>query len=349
MRISDLVAGAGAWLQGTGPENDIVISTRVRLARNLAGMPFLSRMEDGQEAEGERLIAATIAKADLPQKLTYFVLADISPLDRRLLVERHLISPELADSDWQCGVALSDDETISIMVNEEDHLRSQVIRSGLSLAEAYGEADQIDDSLEEHLHFAFSARLGYLTACPTNVGTALRASVMLHLPALVVTRQIERVFQASAKMRLAVRGLYGEGTQASGDFYQISNQVTLGRSESDILETLKTVISEIINYERAARNTLLQQGEKFIEDKIFRALATLRACRMIPSEEMMMLLSAVRMGINMGRIPDIDIKTVNEMFILTQPAHLQEMHGKELSESERDVFRAEYIRNRLAT
>ncbi|MDP6380068.1 MAG: ATP--guanido phosphotransferase, partial [Phycisphaerae bacterium] len=219
MEISDLIATAGTWLQGTGPENDVVISTRIRLARNLAGMPFLIKMDDGHQAETEETLTDAIAKADLPHTLTYFSMPDIGPLDRSLMVERHLISPELARQQGHCGVALARDETISIMVNEEDHVRIQVIRAGLSLEAAFEEATRVDDRLEEHLDYAFSARYGYLTACPTNVGTALRASVMLHLPALVLTRQIDKVFQAVTKMRLAVRGLHGEGTQASGDFY----------------------------------------------------------------------------------------------------------------------------------
>lgn len=233
------------------------------------------------------------------------------------------------------------------MINEEDHLRIQVMRSGLQIDEAWRQAGDLDDRLETKLDFAFSSRLGYLTACPTNVGTGLRASVMMHLPALVITRQIEKVFQAIARMRLAVRGLYGEGTQAAGDFYQVSNQVTLGKTEEEILETLSLTIPRIIQYEEKARETLARESEIFIEDRIWRAVGLLSRARQISSGEATSLLSAVRMGLHMGRLRGLDVQHINRLFIGSQPGHLQVRHGGELSPEERDVERARFVRSVL--
>jgi protein arginine kinase len=234
------------------------------------------------------------------------------------------------------------------MVNEEDHLRIQALRTGLALREAYTLASEVDDAMEREVDYAFSSQFGYLTACPTNVGTGLRVSVMLHLPALVITREIEKVFQAVSKINLAVRGLYGEGTQASGDFYQISNQVTLGKAESEIIENLASVIPQIVKYERKVRTTLLQMKRVVLEDKIWRALGVLRFARQITSEETLELLSLVRLGVNVGAIADIPISTINELFVLSQPAHLQKVEKAKLSSHERDAARARYIRERLA-
>ena len=224
----------------------------------------------------------------------------------------------------------------------------QALRSGFQLRETWERVDEIDTRLEKLLDYAFSPQFGYLTVCPTNVGTGMRSSVMLHLPALVMTRQIDKVFQAISKINLAVRGLYGEGTQASGDFYQISNQPTLGRTELEIIENIERVIPKIIEYERTVRENLLEQRREFLEDKVWRAYGMLQTARKIDSEETMDLLSAVRMGVNLKIIKDVPISTVNELFIFTQPAHLQKMERSELNSPERDITRATYIRNRLA-
>jgi len=234
------------------------------------------------------------------------------------------------------------------MVNEEDHLRLQVLRSGLQLEEAWEQINKIDDALESKLDWAFNPRFGYLTACPTNVGTGIRVSVMLHLPALKLTGEIEKVFRAAKDMRLAVRGLYGEGTEATGDFYQISNQTTLGKTEDDIISDFKhLVIPKIIDYEHHARKTLLNDRTTALDDKCCRALGILRTARLMASEETLFLLSHLRMGINLGRIKDIDVKTINELFLLTQPAHLQKLAGKKMEGDVRRAARAEYIRQRL--
>src|SRR5437870_9743497 len=265
MNLDNLTHTSGEWLRATGPESDIVISSRVRLARNLAAFPFTNRASAYQKAEIEGLLRDRVAKLELDPRLDYVNVPGLSPLDRQLLVERQLISRELASAEGPRGVAVGPRETVSLMVNEEDHLRLQVMRSGFSLDEAWSDIDRVDDLLEEQrLNFAFSEDFGYLTACPTNVGTGMRSSVMLHLPALVLTKQIEKVFRALQKINLAVRGLYGEGSRASGDFYQISNQVTLGKNEATILSEIREVIPQIITYERQARSTLTRESKQVL-------------------------------------------------------------------------------------
>src|SRR5450755_4650182 len=246
MNLDSLTQSNGEWLRASGPEADIVISSRIRLARNLSSFPFTNRANTHQKAEIEQYLKARLEKLEFDPRLVYLNLANLTPLDRQLLVERQLISRELANSEGPRGVAVAPNEIISVMVNEEDHIRLQVIRSGFSLDEAWQDADRLDDKLEEKVPYAFNEELGYLTACPTNVGTGLRASVMLHLPALVLTKQIEKVFRALQKISLAVRGLYGEGSQAMGDFYQISNQITLGRTESELVQQVGDVVPVLI-------------------------------------------------------------------------------------------------------
>ncbi len=347
MNLDNLTHTSGEWLRGTGPESDIVISTRIRLARNLAAFPFTNRASAHQKAEIEQLLRDRIAKLELDPRLSYVNVPNLSMLDRQFLVERQLISRELAAAEGPRGVALGPQETVSLMVNEEDHLRLQVMRSGLTLDEAWQDIDKVDDLLEQRVNYAFSEEFGYLTACPTNVGTGMRSSVMLHLPALVLTKQIEKVFRALQKINLAVRGLYGEGSRASGDFYQISNQVTLGKSETTILGEIREVIPQIITYERQARTTLLRESRQALQDRVARAYGTLCSATMMTSEETMDLLSSVRLGINLGLLEEITIPTVNELFIHTQPAHLQKLMGSSLDGEERNSARARYLRTRL--
>ncbi len=347
MNLDSLSQTSGEWLRSTGPEPDIVISSRIRLARNLSSFPFTNRANAHQKAEIEQYLKARIEKLAFDPPLNYINLAPLSMLDRQLLVERQLISRELANSEGPRGVAVAPNEIISIMVNEEDHIRMQVIRSGFSLDDAWQDADRLDDKLEEKVPYAFSEDLGYLTACPTNVGTGLRASVMLHLPALVLTKQIEKVFRALQKINLAVRGLYGEGSRASGDFYQISNHVTLGKSETTIINEIRDVIPNVIAYERQAREALTRENRAAVLDRVQRAFGTLKSAAMMTSEETMDLLSSVRLGVNLSLIDDININEVNELFIHTQPAHLQKLLGKELDSEERNSERARFLRNRL--
>jgi len=347
MNLDTLTQTSGEWLRGTGPESDIVISSRIRLARNVAAFPFTNRASAYQKAEIETMLRDRVGRLDLTPRLEYVNVPNLSPLDRQFLVERQLISRELAAAEGPRGVALAPRETVSLMINEEDHLRMQVMRSGFALDEAWQDMDRVDDLLEARLSYAFSEEFGYLTACPTNVGTGLRASVMLHLPALVWSKQIEKVFRALQKINLAVRGLYGEGSRASGDFYQISNQVTLGKAETQILNEIREVIPQIITYERQARNAMLKESRQAIQDRISRAYGTLCSATMMTSEETMDLLSSVRLGVNMGLLDEVSIITVNELFIHTQPAHLQKLMGSLLDGEERNAARARYLRTRL--
>src|SRR5687768_18295296 len=348
MKLSDLTQQAGEWLRGSGPMSDIVISSRIRLARNLAGFPYLTRCTRHQRQAIEHKVRDTILGAQVAPKTLYLDLDAASDLDRQFLVERHLISRPHAAAEGARGVAIGENETLSIMVNEEDHLRLQVLRSGLQLEEAWDQINTIDDSLEAKLDFAFHPRFGYLTACPTNVGTGIRVSVMLHLPALKLTGEIEKVFRAAKDMKLAVRGLYGEGTEATGDFYQISNQTTLGKSEEEIISDFRhVVIPQIIEYEHRARKTLINDRTTALDDKVCRALGTLRSARLMASEETLFLLSHLRMGVNLGRVKDVDVRTINELFLLTQPAHLQKIQGRKLDGDLRRAARADFIRQRL--
>jgi len=347
VEISDLTHTSGEWLRGTGPESDIVMSSRIRLARNLAQFPFLSRADDSVRAEIERTLRKQVSHLAVSGHLTYLDVNTLEGLDRQFLVERQLISRELAESHGSRGVGITDEENVSLMVNEEDHLRIQVLHSGFDLDACWDKINRIDDLLEEKVTYAFSQQWGYLTACPTNVGTGIRVSVLLHLPALVITKEIQKVFTALQKISLAVRGLYGEGSQAMGDFYQISNQVTLGKSEEQLLKNLRDVIPSIISYERKVRQALVKENRQRLHDQVSRAYGILKTAQTISSEETMHLLSSVRMGINLGLIEDLPIPTVNELFIHTQPAHLQKLRKTHLESGERNVARASYLRQRL--
>lgn len=348
MELSNLTSSVGEWLRGSGSESDIVISTRVRLARNIRGFRFPACASHEQREEIAELLTRKIRRSGILDGGIFLNLNGASQIDRLLLVERHLISREHANTDGDRSVAFTPNEMTSIMVNEEDHLRIQVIRSGMELYRSWEECNQIEEVLAQYIEFAFHEQYGYLTACPTNAGTGLRVSLMLHLPGLVLTEQIKKVFESLDKISLAVRGLYGEGTSASGDFYQISNQVTLGRSEEDILQQLAQVVPQIIRYERSIRETLINENKNVLEDRVWRALGILRSARTINSEETMQYLSSVRMGVNLGLIRNVPIAMINQLFIQTQPGHLQTMQGRTLEPDERDIARAAFIRNRLA-
>jgi protein arginine kinase len=347
VELDELARTSGEWLRGSGPESDIVISSRIRLARNLADFPFISRAAGTDRAEIERALKACVVKATQNRELQYVDVNKLPGLDRQFLVERQLISREHAEAEGARGVAIDPREQVSLMINEEDHLRIQVMHSGLDLISAWEEINGIDDAVESCVTYAYSEKLGYLTACPTNVGTGMRVSVMLHLPALVITRQIDKVFRSLQKISLAVRGLYGEGSQAMGDFYQISNQITLGRSETDLVKQVSDVVPVIIDYERQARSFLVRESQETLHDRVSRAYGILRNAQTISSEETMHLLSSVRMGVNLGLIEDLAIPTVNELFIYTQPAHLQKLRGAELGTADRNIERARYLRRHL--
>lgn len=347
MKISDFAFNLGEWLRGNGPESDIVISSRIRLARNLGDFPFIKRCTDIDKANIESIVSQQLRQHKTLAGTFYIDVADLEQLDRQFLVERQLISREHADGDGARAVAIDQKEMYSVMINEEDHLRIQVMKSGLDLTTAWSQIDEIDDAISEKIRYAFDSRLGYLTACPTNVGTGMRVSVMLHLPALVFTRQIDKVFRSLQKINLAVRGLYGEGSQAMGDFYQISNQITLGKSEQELINDVLEVVPVLIGYERKAREYLISESENDLHDQVCRAIGTLQNAQQISSQETMQLLSKVRMGVNLRLIDNVDIPTVNKLFIHTQPAHLQILNGSELKSTDRNVERAIYLQSEL--
>jgi len=348
MSLDDLLNSPGEWLQLGGPLNDVVISSRIRLARNLAGFPFLTKASSSQRSDIERTLFEAISASHFGQNTFYVEMDKSEPLDRQFLVERHLISRQHAEGEGTRGVAIGASETFALMINEEDHLRIQVLRRGMNLDDAWKETAQVDAALESLIDFSYHKQYGYLTACPTNVGTGLRVSVMLHLPALKLTNELEKVFRAAKDMRLAVRGLYGEGTDALGDFFQVSNQTTLGQSEEEILAGFKAhVIPSIVKYEQEARRVLKTHKLTALDDRVWRALGVLENARAISSEEALFLLSHLRMGVLLERIKNIDLDAINELFIATQSAHLQKRHGQKLDGEQRSIARAEYIRDRL--
>ncbi|MDD5120584.1 MAG: protein arginine kinase [Candidatus Omnitrophica bacterium] len=347
MQINDLLNHTSEWLKGTGPNSDIVISSRIRLARNLNKIPFPHWADKGQLDEVVNTVSAAVAKVSLLKKSTLFELAKLDSIDKQFLVERHLMSIEHAQKTEHKAVLVSEEEIISVMINEEDHLRIQLMQSGFNLFEAWNIINAVDDDLAKLLDYAFLPDFGYLTACPTNTGTGMRGSVMLHLPALVMSRQIERVLAAIAKLSFTTRGLYGEGTQASGNFFQISNQVSLGHSENEIIENINGLIRQIIEQETQAREIMLSKSKEVLEDRINRSLGILKSARIITSQETIELLSMIRLGSDLGMIRGIDRRIINELFITTQPAHLQKLENKKLSSQDRDLKRAELIRNKL--
>lgn len=337
----------GVWLRNLGPDSDVVMSTRIRLARNVENRPFPNRLKVAERRDLESELRDAVRDAEIADPVLYRDLDEAPAVERRLLVERHLISRELAESTGHRGVSFGVRDFVSVMTNEEDHLRIQVLRAGFAVRPAFDAVTEVDRRLERRLTYAWHDRFGYLTSCPTNCGTGMRVSVMVHLPALVLMNQIEKVFQAVAKVGLVVRGFYGEGTQAMGDFFQISNQRALGMTEEQLLRVVERMIPKIVEYERGVRETLRRKNRTQLEDRVWRALAILRYARKLTSEEAMEQLSAVRLGAVSGLFPDVLLPDVNELFVLTQPAHLQALRGKEIPAAERDVLRASLVRDRL--
>lgn len=376
--FSTAVARGADWLRGLGGDADVVVSSRVRLARNLAGFPFLTKATRAQRLDILDLCRDRLLSCGIAPQMLWVDVHHAPPLDRTLMVERHLISKEhskgvvpgaskaegsegAADpapgpGGEPRGVAISlPEESVSVMVNEEDHLRVQVLLSGLELAAAFARITQVDDLIEgpcarsgRTLRYAFSPRFGYLTCCPTNVGTGIRVSVMLHLPALKLTGEMDKVRRATRDMSLAVRGYYGEGSEAAGEFYQISNQTTLGKPESVILHEFEhEIIPQVIRYEREARRVMLEKRRRALEDKVYRALGVLRGARLLTPEEALSLLSDVRLGVVTGLVADATEQDVNQLILLTQPAHLQRVLCAEMDQAQRREARADMVRQRL--
>jgi len=347
MHFSALLKSPAEWMQVPGPESEIVMTSRVRLARNLRGHPFPGWAKKEERA----VVMAEIQPAleGLAEMRDSFSeeMTKLSALEKQVLVERHLISREHAARGAGCSSVMNRRQSVSVMVNEEDHLRMQAIRPGLQLLSAFRSVDQIDSTLERDLPFAFDHRYGYLTACPTNLGTGMRASAMLHLPGLVLDNQINQTIQGANKIGLAVRGLYGEGTEALANLFQISNQTTLGSTEEEIIQHLDRVIHQLIENERNARLKILEERPTMLQDQIGRAYALLKYAHIIPSKEALNCLSMIRVGCDLGFIPVEERETVNLLLTEIQPAHLQISAKRKLNPEERDILRADTIRNRL--
>lgn len=337
------------WIIEDGPHGEIVICSRARLARNLAGFPFVSRASDEQRREIAEIARTLLADTGGDGYLNWHELTQVSARDRRLLVERNLISENLAEGDGDRAVLISKDGSLSIMVNEEDHIRMQKLAPGLQLDFTYRELSAIDQAIESNIEYAYCSTLGYLTACPTNVGTGVRFSVMVHLPALTCTREIEKVQRSARELHLAVRGFRGEGSDSAGDFYQISNQITLGQTEDELLNNLQQkILPTIINWEQRARTVMLDSDRAEFDDRVHRALGCLQSARLLTVEEAMAMLSRIRLGVHMGRLPDMDRPGLNRMFFLIQPAHLQNACGETLDEQTMNIHRAELVRQFLS-
>jgi protein arginine kinase len=341
-----------SWLEASGPHADIVLSTRVRLARNLQGHAFSARVRDAEREqifdEVRRAFDRTAVKEAIALDL-----AALTPLSRRVLLERHLISRELAGDAEHVpargsGLLVGPRDAVGVMVNEEDHLRLQVLLSGLRLRDAFQRVDRLDEDLGGQLAFAYHQEFGYLTSCPTNVGTGLRASILIHLPGLVLTKEIGRILQGISQVGLTFRGLYGEGSEVVGNFFQISNQTTLGRSEEDLIEHLEKIVGQVIQYELRARRVLMRDAPAVIEDKIWRAYGLLRYARSLSFDEVMNLLSGVRLGVSMNLLSGLRVYTLNKIMIYAQNAHLEQAAAHTLNESESDLHRAAYVRRVLA-
>lgn len=351
MSIKETVNSAySSWMGTGGSAPDVAVSSRVRVARNLLHHPFphlLSEPDARQIIHSIRLAVAKINENEDQNRLELTEMSELTPVERQILVEKHLISPDLLEGFQKKAVVLGDDEVYSIMVNEEDHLRLQCLLPGLQLKEAWEKVDKMDDALEKTLIYAYDEKLGYLTACPTNVGTGLRASVMLHLPGLVMVNQIKDVLGSVSKLGLAVRGLYGEGTEASGNLFQLSNQVTLGPTEEDIVASISSVALQVINSERAAREALIRERKDQIEDRVWRAYGILSNARVMSSEEAVRLLSDLRLGASMRIIESIPANLITELIVMIRPAFIMKRAGKDLSPVGRDTVRADLIREAL--
>jgi protein arginine kinase len=351
MDLSLLPDGGMGWLDASGPNSDIVLSTRIRLARNIEGYAFTGRARDGERL---RVLAQTRQAvsevSSLAGAVTYRV-DELPPTDRALLHERHLVSKELAGLDPQhplrSGAAVVLGDRLGLMINEEDHLRLQALRSGFALNEAYADLDRLDRELGAQLPYSYHNEFGFLTACPTNVGTGMRASVLIHLPGLNLTKEISRVLTSLQQMGLTYRGLYGEGSEVVGNFLQISNQTTLGRSEEDLIDLLLRVVRHVVAQEEEARRVLLRDAGYIIEDKLWRAYGTLRYARSLTFDEAMKYLSGVRLAVGLKLISGLSVYTLNKLLIFSQAAHLASAEGRPLTESETNLARARYVRKAL--
>lgn len=344
MQIGDMIKRPAAWLEGVGEESEIVLSTRVRMARNIDNQRFPQNADKDELAVILEQARSATEQTGLFKTGGYFPMGNVSSLDRQFLAERHLVSREFLFSSSNRGLAVNDLEDLCLMINEEDHLRIQAYSSGFNLQRAFERADALDSELSGQLGYAFSERLGHLTACPTNLGTGLRASLLIHLPGLVHSKEINKLLESLRQLHQSIRGLYGEGSEVMGNFFQLSNSATLGTPEDVILSSLKEMVVKVIGFERQAREMLFRKAQTLLEDKVWRAYGLLSNARSVSTKEALSLISAVRLGVGMGIIKNLSIKTLNELLVYIQPAHLQVREGRSMDPQERDVARAGYIR-----
>jgi protein arginine kinase len=336
------------WLECEEEPDNLVISSRIRLARNIKDQPFPDKLSD-EKARSivNKIEDALFSSSHMKDEFKSVYLWREDKNSRLSFVEKHLVSSKLVENDLKSAFIVNNDQTVSIMINEEDHIRLQCISGGLDLDQILDCSNKIDDLIEEKIDYAFDEKIGYLTACPTNIGTGLRASVMIHLPALSMNNQINGILNTLTQVGMTIRGLYGEGSGAYSNLYQISNQVTLGISERDIIANLKAVVNQLINQENLSREQVLTNCRYEIEDRIFRSLGILKTARIIDPSECLKLLSNVRMGVEMGIINNINKKVLNYLLVNTQPATLGKMFDNKLSTKDLNIKRADYIREKL--
>lgn len=346
--FQELIQKPSAWLSGENEEGEIVLSCRVRLARNLDKRPFTHGSKPDFLGAIRKEIVSALEKTSSMKKTLVIDMDAISESERMVLAERHLITRDMVKNYKSRGLASLASEKLSVMINEEDHLRLQSVESGLSFKQAFVKMSKLDGDLDEHLQYAFSEKLGFLTACPTNVGTGLRVSAMVHLPGLVHNKDISQIIDGLRSVRLTVRGLYGEGSEIMGNFVQISNSITLGLSEEDTVKNLESHIRKVLEFEKKAREVILTKARSLLEDKIWRAYGICKTARIVTSKEAMGLISAVRMGVGLGVITDVKLSVLNQLLIMIQPMHLQRLHKRAMGSEERDMARADYIRAILA-
>jgi protein arginine kinase len=346
MTIADMLAKPASWLDASGDQNEVVLSSRIRMARNIEGRRFPQRADKDELAA---VLEQTRSAAEQRfESGSYFPMGNVSSLDRQFLAERHLVSREFLFASSNRGLIVGDGENLCLMVNEEDHLRIQAYSSGFDLRHAFDLADRLDSGLSGELGYAYSERFGHLTACPTNLGTGLRASLLIHLPGLVHSKEINKLLDSLRQLHHSIRGLYGEGSDVMGNFFQLSNSATLGMTEDAIIGSLREMVGKVIGFETRAREMLFRKARSLLEDKVWRAYGLLANARRVSTKEALSLISAVRLGVGMGIIKDLSVQTLNELLVYIQPAHLQLREGRSMDNNERDVARAKYMRERIS-
>jgi len=348
LNLTNIVDEGLSWLDGTGPHSDIVLSSRVRIARNIAGYHFQSGIGSYESLDIMKKVETTLSTRGYLKEGAFIELADIDDIERKLLLERHLISRELLGQFKNSGLIVTDGGKLSLMIGEEDHLRIQSLMSGFILDECWKKVENMERDLGEALDYAYHPRYGFLTACPTNTGTGIRASILIHLPGLVLTKEIGKVLRGISQIGLTFRGIYGEGSDVMGNYFQISNQTSLGKTEGELMDHLSKITNQVVEYETNAREILIRDARIQIEDKIWRAFGILKYARAITPEEGMNLMSAVRLGVNLGVIEGLTISTLNNILMFSQYGHLEWEAGRPLNKAERDVRRSARIRKLLA-